>query len=185
LLLALVAAVLAGAQSLAAVGGWVADAPPQVLAALGIRRAPLTGRFQPPDEATIRRVLESWDAGAVDAAAGSWLAGRLQAGDQRPQHGRRARQSLAVDGQAVRGHPPCQRRRAGAYNHNWRRIAAPTPAGVTKPGSRATGTRDRRPTPTRVAAARAPSATAAEFVRGARSGPGRSHARHERRRAMG
>jgi hypothetical protein len=43
LLLGAIAAMLAGAQSLAAVGEWVADAPPQVLAALGIRRDPLTG----------------------------------------------------------------------------------------------------------------------------------------------
>ena len=35
LLLAAVAAVLAGARSFTAVGEWVADAPPQVLAALG------------------------------------------------------------------------------------------------------------------------------------------------------
>ena len=41
LLLAAVAAVLAGARSFAAVGEWVADAPPQVLASLGIRRDPL------------------------------------------------------------------------------------------------------------------------------------------------
>ena len=103
LLLASVAAVLAGAQSLAAAGEWVADAPPQVLAALGIRRDPLTGRFQPPAEATIRRVLEPVDAGALEAAVGSWLAARLQASDQRSQRGRRARRALAVDGKAVRG----------------------------------------------------------------------------------
>ena len=42
LLLAAVAAVLAGARSFTAVGEWVADAPPQVLAALGVRRDPLT-----------------------------------------------------------------------------------------------------------------------------------------------
>jgi len=103
LLVAAVAAVLAGAQSLAAAGEWVADAPPQVLAALGIRRDPLTGRFQPPAEATIRRVLESVDAEALEAAVGSWLAGRLQASDQRPGRGRRARRALAVDGKALRG----------------------------------------------------------------------------------
>jgi DDE_Tnp_1-associated/Transposase DDE domain len=100
LLLAVVAAVLAGAQSLTAVGEWVADAPPQVLAALGIRHDPLTGRFQPPAEATIRRVLEAVDAAALDKAVGSWLASRLAAGDQLPGRGRRA---LAVDGKAVRG----------------------------------------------------------------------------------
>jgi predicted transposase YbfD/YdcC len=103
LLLAAIAAVLAGAQSLAAVGEWVADAPPQVLAALGIRRDPLTGRFEPPDEATIRRVLESVDAGALDAAVGSWLAGRLRAADRGQRHGRHQRRAVAVDGKAVRG----------------------------------------------------------------------------------
>lgn len=100
LLLAAVAAVLAGARSFTAVGEWVADAPPQVLAGLGIRRDPLAGRFEPPDEATIRRVLESVDASAFDAAIGLWLAGRLRAAGQRPG---RARRALAVDGKAVRG----------------------------------------------------------------------------------
>jgi predicted transposase YbfD/YdcC len=104
LLLAAVAAVLAGAQSFTAVGEWVADAPPHVLAALGIRRDPLAGRFEPPDEATIRRVLEAVDAAALDAAVGSWLAGRLQgAAARRCGHGQRVRRALAVDGKAIRG----------------------------------------------------------------------------------
>jgi len=80
LLLAAVAAVLAGARSFAGVGEWVADAPPQVLAALGVRRDPLTGVFEPPDEATIRRVLERIDAGVLDRAVGSWLGAALAAG---------------------------------------------------------------------------------------------------------
>ncbi len=103
LLLTAMAAVLAGARSFTAVGEWVSDAPPQVLAGLGIRRDPLAGRFEPPDEATIRRVLECVDARAFDAAVGSWLAGRLRAAGQRPGRGRRARRALAVDGKAVRG----------------------------------------------------------------------------------
>ncbi len=103
LLLAAVAAVLAGAQSLAAVGEWVADAPPQVLAALGIRHDPLARRFEPPDEATIRRVLEAVDADTFGAAVGAWLAGRLAARDQWPGHGHRERRALAVDGKSVRG----------------------------------------------------------------------------------
>jgi hypothetical protein len=57
-----VAAALAGARSFTAIGEWVADAPPEVLAALGVRRDPLAGRFDPPDEATIRQVLEAVDA---------------------------------------------------------------------------------------------------------------------------
>jgi hypothetical protein len=43
-----VAAVLAGARSLAAIGEWAADAPGPVLAALGARRDPLTGAWQHP-----------------------------------------------------------------------------------------------------------------------------------------
>jgi predicted transposase YbfD/YdcC len=101
LLLAAVAAVLAGARSFAAVGEWVADAPPQVLAALGVRHDPLARRFDPPDEATIRRVLEAVDAAALDAAVGSWLGARLRAAGQ--GQGQRARRALAVDGKAVRG----------------------------------------------------------------------------------
>jgi predicted transposase YbfD/YdcC len=103
LLLAAIAAVLAGARSFTAVGEWVADAPPHVLASLGVRRDPLTRRFEPPDEATIRRILESVDAAALDAAVGSWLAARLQAAGQGQPAGRRLRRALAVDGKAVRG----------------------------------------------------------------------------------
>ena len=102
LLLAAVAAVLAGARSFTAVGEWVADAPPQVLASLGVRRDPLTRRFEPPDEATIRRVLEAVDAAALDTAVGSWLAG-LSAADQGQDRRRRGRRAVAVDGKAVRG----------------------------------------------------------------------------------
>ena len=48
LLLAAVAAVLAGARSFAAIGEWVADAPPQVLGPLGIRRDPLQPAIRAP-----------------------------------------------------------------------------------------------------------------------------------------
>jgi hypothetical protein len=49
-----VAAVLAGAKSLAAIGEWAADAPGPVLAALGVRRDPLHRVYQPPGQATGR-----------------------------------------------------------------------------------------------------------------------------------
>ncbi len=54
-------AVLAGATSLAAIAEWAADAPGPVLAALGVRRHPLTGAWRPPAEATVRRVLARVD----------------------------------------------------------------------------------------------------------------------------
>src|SRR5207247_10874784 len=72
---------VAGSRSFTAIGEWVADAPPHVLASLGIRRDLLTRRFEPPDEATIRRVLESVDAGAFDMAVGAcWLPGCTRPG---------------------------------------------------------------------------------------------------------
>jgi hypothetical protein len=103
LLLAAVAAVLAGARSFTAIGEWAADAPPRVLAALGVRYDPLSGCFQPPDEATFRRVLEAVDVATLEAAVGSWLAAQLAAGRPPPGPGRRERPAVAVDGKAVRG----------------------------------------------------------------------------------
>jgi predicted transposase YbfD/YdcC len=102
LLLAAVAAVLAGARSFTAIGEWAADAPPRVLAVLGVRYDPLARRFQPPDEATFRRVLEAVDAAALEAALGSWLDARVQAAHTGGP-GRRERRVVAVDGKAVRG----------------------------------------------------------------------------------
>lgn len=73
------AAAMAEARSFTAIGEWIADAPPSLLASFGIRRDPLTRRFEPPGEATIRRVLESVDAGALDKEVGAWLRDRVHA----------------------------------------------------------------------------------------------------------
>jgi hypothetical protein len=66
-----VAAVLAGAGSLAAIGEWAADAPGPVLAALGVRHDPLRRVWRPPAEATVRRVLGRVDPDALDRAIGA------------------------------------------------------------------------------------------------------------------
>jgi len=116
LLLSPAAALLAGARSLTAVGEWVADAPPQVLASRGVRYDPMAGRSGPPDEATIRRVLESLDADALDAAVGSWLSarpGHSPVAGPRPAGGGRGRQSpcAAPGAPAATGRPrTCWRR---------------------------------------------------------------------------
>jgi hypothetical protein len=73
------AAVLAGARSLAAIAEWALDAPPAVLAALDVRRDPLTGAYRVPGETTLRRVLTLLDGDALDAAVTGWLADRLPA----------------------------------------------------------------------------------------------------------
>ncbi len=67
-----------------------------MLAALGARFDPLTGRFVPPGEAAIRRVLESVYAARLDTAVTFWLAGAQAPEDS----GRRA---VAMDGKALRG----------------------------------------------------------------------------------
>ena len=99
-----VAAVLAGARSLAAIGEWASDAPDQVLAALGVRRDLLTRAWRPPGEATVRRVLARIDPDALDLAIGRWLADQQPPPPTtRPPPRPAWRQALAVDGKTLRG----------------------------------------------------------------------------------
>lgn len=74
------AGVLAGSRSVLAIGEWAAEAPQAVLAALGARYNPLTGRFTAPHVDTFRRVLRPVDAAAVDMAIGLFLAERIGMG---------------------------------------------------------------------------------------------------------
>ncbi|WP_329449168.1 ISAs1 family transposase (plasmid) [Streptomyces sp. NBC_01426] len=92
------AAVLAGATSLLAISEWAADAPRDVLLALGARHDPLITRPKVPGEATIRRVLVRIDADALDRAVGSWLTDRQL---REPQA--TALRAIAVDGKSLRG----------------------------------------------------------------------------------
>lgn len=69
-------AVLAGARSFTAIGEWVDDASQEVLAALGVRYCPRTGRHAAPHEATLRRALQAVDPDRLDAVLGAWLGTR-------------------------------------------------------------------------------------------------------------
>jgi predicted transposase YbfD/YdcC len=91
------AAVLAGARSIAAVAEWATDAPQPVRAALGARRDPHTAHWvrAVPSETTIRRTLTRLDATALAAAIGAWLADRDRS-DRRPR-------AVAVGGKTLRG----------------------------------------------------------------------------------
>lgn len=91
------AAVLSGARSFTAIGEWAADASQQVLAALGVRPHPRTGRYVAPNEATLRRALQRVDADAVDDAFAAWLASRDHPG------GDGGVEAVALDGKTVRG----------------------------------------------------------------------------------
>jgi hypothetical protein len=100
-----VAAVLAGAKSLAAIGEWAADAPGPVLAALGVRRDPLRRVWRPPGEATVRRVLARVDPDALDLVIGRWLADQQPSASttRPPPAPRPPRRAVAVDGKTLRG----------------------------------------------------------------------------------
>jgi predicted transposase YbfD/YdcC len=125
-----VCAVLAGARSLVAIGEWASDAPGQVLAALGTRRDPLTGAWQPPGEATMRRVLARIDADALDRAVGAWLAAQQPPPPAGPSPlGRPPHRTVAVDGKTLRGsghHGHGQVHLLAAMNHTTLGVLAQT-----------------------------------------------------------
>jgi predicted transposase YbfD/YdcC len=115
------AAVLAGAQSIAAIAEWAADAPQPMRAALGARRDPRTGHWvwAVPSETTIRRTLARLDATVLAAAIGAWLADR-----DPPERRRRA---VAVDGKTLRGASGAQDRQVhllAAMDHATRTVLA-------------------------------------------------------------
>lgn len=91
-------AVVACAKSLVAIGELTAELPQEALARCQARRHPSTGRYAPPSEATIRRVLAKVDTDALDRVLGGWLAEQVRTG-------RLAADALAVavDGKTVRG----------------------------------------------------------------------------------
>ena len=125
-----VAAIVAGASSLAAIGEWASDAPCQVLAALGVRRDPLTGAWRPPGEATVRRVLARIDADALDRAIGAWLAARPPPRPANPPPPARSpRRAVAIDGKTLRGsghHGHGQVHLLAAMDHTTRGILGQT-----------------------------------------------------------
>ncbi|MGI8680332.1 MAG: ISAs1 family transposase, partial [Jatrophihabitans sp.] len=85
------AAVLAGAKSLAGITGWAADQPAWVLARVGVRR-------RPPSVSTIRRVLLLVDPDIIDAVLHAWLAAMAP-----PPPVPAAFRAVAVDGKTCRG----------------------------------------------------------------------------------
>jgi hypothetical protein len=105
-----------------------------VLAALGVRRDPLTGTGRPPGEATVRRVLARVDPAALDRAIGAWLA------DQQPPPAnpsppvRPPRRAVAVDGKTLRGsghHGTAQVHLLAVMDHTSCAVLAQTDVGHT------------------------------------------------------
>jgi len=88
-----VAAVVCGARSFEAIAQWARQCTQAELHRLRCRRNPHTGRWEAPSEPTLRRMLQSIDAQAVDDAIGPWLAGLCL----------READAVALDGKTLRG----------------------------------------------------------------------------------
>jgi len=84
-LAAAVMACLSGMQSYEAIAEWVSELPRDVCRRLGFYC------WKPPSEPTIRRVLQSVDAEAVDCTVGAWLSRQIE-GD-----------AVSLDGKTLRG----------------------------------------------------------------------------------
>ena len=88
-----ICAVLSGARSFAAISEWGQRCSQPLLRRLCCRRSPRTQRYEAPSEPTIRRLLQTIDAQAVDDALGEWLAGLCSCEGQ----------DLAIDGKTLKG----------------------------------------------------------------------------------
>jgi hypothetical protein len=82
-----VCGILCGARSFAAIAQWASDLTPEQLERFGSKRR------RPPSEPTIRRVLQSIEAKAVDEKLGGWTF----------EHGLAAGAAMAIDGKTQRG----------------------------------------------------------------------------------
>src|SRR5680860_345739 len=93
-----VAATLAGARSVVAIGEFASDCPQPVLEALGAKYHPTKRQFIAPHTATFRRALAAVDADALDQVVGAWLLEQVRQGRVE-----QARLVLALDGKSMRG----------------------------------------------------------------------------------
>ena len=93
-----VAATLAGARSVAAIGEFASDCPQPVLEALDAKFHPDQQQFIAPHTQTFRRALAQVDTDALDALVGAWLLEQVRQGRVEQQ-----RLVLALDGKSMRG----------------------------------------------------------------------------------
>ena len=93
-----VAATLAGARSIVAIGEFAADCPQPVLEALGAKFHPGRQQFIAPHTETFRRALAAVDAAALDEVVGAWLFEQVCQGRVDEQ-----RLVFALDGKSMRG----------------------------------------------------------------------------------
>ena len=103
-----------GEKSVTAIAQWarLAEDDQPLLAALGARRHPVTGRYYAPHADTFGRAFAAVDAQSLDDVSGAWMLEQLSAAGHGPSQdpscggtadGPPVRPGFAVDGKAVRG----------------------------------------------------------------------------------
>lgn len=90
-----VCAILSGARGFAAIGEWGKNASQKTLERLGCRRNKTTKIYNAPSEPTLRRVMQTIDAVAVDREVGAWLF-------EQAQHSKE-NATVCIDGKTLRG----------------------------------------------------------------------------------
>jgi hypothetical protein len=90
-----VCAILCGARGFAAISEWGKNASQKTLARLGCRRDKTTKRYIAPSEPTVRRVLQTIDAAAVDREVGAWTLQQAQVAQKKA--------TVCLDGKTLRG----------------------------------------------------------------------------------
>ncbi|WP_184752030.1 ISAs1 family transposase [Streptosporangium album] len=126
-----------GGDTVTAISHWADDAPQEILAGLGCRRDPFTGRHYPPSERTLRRVLAQTDGDELDRQTCSYLAGGHDVRDlSAPGHGERAGERDGGDGREI----PAELRVGQGCEREGRRAAQrtrerPRPAGMLEAGA--------------------------------------------------
>ena len=85
-------ALICGAHNFTAIAQWTKSCTQSMLKRLGCRLNQKTRRYEPPSEPTIRRLLQSIDADAVDQAFSGWLCSLTGEG-----------LAIAIDGKTLKG----------------------------------------------------------------------------------
>ena len=85
-------ALICGAHNFIAIAQWTKSCTQSMLKRLGCRLNPKTRRYEPPSEPTIRRLLQSIDADAVDQAFSDWFCSLTGEG-----------LAIAIDGKTLKG----------------------------------------------------------------------------------
>lgn len=86
-----ICAVMSGVRNFIGISEWAKELSQDILRRLGCRYDERKGKYTPPSEPTIRRVLQATDGDTLDLVIGNWLANQCD------------KDAVAIDGKVLRG----------------------------------------------------------------------------------